>query len=34
MMRSRSEIALHTQPVALGVSDIVAHESTTREPHV
>lgn len=33
-MRNRSRIALRTQPVALGVTDIVAHGSMTNEPHV
>lgn len=27
-------MVLHTQPVVLGVSDIVAHGSMTDEPHV
>ena len=34
MMGNRNEIALHTQPVVLGVSDTVAHGSMTNEPHV
>lgn len=34
MKRNRTRTAVHTQPVALGVDDIVAHGSVTGEPHV
>lgn len=34
MKHSRSTTAVHTQAVALGVDDIVAHGSVTGEPHV
>lgn len=34
MKRNRSTTAAHTQPVAPGEDDIVAHGSVTDEPHV